>query len=552
MSELDFYDKPDRPWPNPRLCNAAIIGETTTASVKIWIRVYAPGTYWVILAKSPITTLPDAQPEVIENAKTLLKTQENGQPVETQLLGHQKLDFAYDTDLTKVISFKGLEEGTVYYYACFDAQKKHKSPWEFCGDKYQFRTQYETPDTLTFGFYSCNMPYPSGGVRNISQWERMQTILDESDAAFAIGGGDQVYTDGNKHISIWRFLKKVKRKMIAINKKERIEIMKSWYRDIYRGYWGHKQIKAFFARFPQYMIWDDHEIMDGWGSYKSAELAKQLNVWWEWDDPAVNLELANNMRTAAEFVYNEYQHSHNPDTPKGQYDYHYSVANCAFYVADMRGKRNYDRKGSSKVLGLAQMKRIKDWLNTPEVANAKAAFVVLPVPIVHHRNFVVNHMDIGFFGIADDLRDQWEHESNWAERDKLLTAIFECSQQQKKPIAILSGDVHVGAAFVLSNGKYPDAKIFQLTSSAITYGNYHGSLLRLIVKDYGELGHSARSRLGMTSFRNLCVFEENNFGVVRVTGLTSGDLGLSWDLFGASFDHELMVRKGPFKLLKNE
>lgn len=399
MSELDFYDRPNRPWPNPRMTNAAIVGATTTTSVKLWVRVYAPGTYWVVLATSPITPLADARPTVVEGASPTLQTREAGQNRTTALSGHKLLAFTYDTDLTEVITFKGLNGGTTYYYACLISPlDEHKSPWELSGKQCRFRTANSSPDRLIFGFSSCNMPYPSGGgVQNVSQWRRMETILDESDGDFAIGGGDQVYTDGNSHVSTWRFLKKVKHQMSALSKKERIEIMKSWYRDIYRGYWGHKEIRLFFARFPQYMIWDDHEIMDGWGSYTTEELGKQLNVWWEWDDHDVNLELAGDMRTAAEFVYNEYQHSHNPKTPKGQYDYHYTVGGCPFYVVDMRGKRNYNRKGNNKVLGDAQLKRVKDWLKSSEVAEAKAAFIVLPVPVVHHRNFVANLYVYRFF-----------------------------------------------------------------------------------------------------------------------------------------------------------
>jgi alkaline phosphatase D len=549
MSEYDFYDKPDRPWPNPRLTNAAIVGDTTTTSTKLWFRVYQEGTYCVVLSTQPITQLADAAPTVTGVKNLKLRTLENGQTVSKDLQGCKKLDLTFSTDLTGTVSFDALQPGTTYYYACFGVDNQ-KSPWEFSGKAYRFRTQKNAPDSLVFGFYSCHMPYPSGGgVRNISQWKRMETILEESDADFAIGCGDQVYTDGNKHVSIWAFLKKIKKKMLKLSKKERIRIMVSWYRDIYRGYWGHKEVRAFFARFPQYMIWDDHEIMDGWGSYTHKELAKELNTWWEWDDPKANRELALNMREAAEATYNEYQHSHNPDTPKGQYDYGYTVGNCAYYIMDMRGHRDYNRKSANKVLGTAQLERVKTWLSSKEVVNAKAVFIVSPVPIVHHRNFIVNHADIGFFGIADDVRDQWEHQANWTERDKLLTAVFGHSTQYKKPVLFLSGDVHVGAAFTLSNDKHPGAKVFQLTSSAITYANYHGSILRLIIKKSGELGHRESSRNGITRFNNICVFEENNFAVVRTSDLSSQDISITFDLFGASEDNELMIRKGPHVLV---
>ncbi|HFD10910.1 MAG TPA: hypothetical protein ENJ32_00335, partial [Crenotrichaceae bacterium] len=378
MSEFDFYDKPDRPWPNPRLTNAAIVGETTTTTSKIWIRAYKQGKYCIVLSPKPITQLVDANPVVSDDLQKL-NTQENGKDVMTDLIGCKKLDLGYATDLTGTVTFENLLPGNTYYYACFCPDGGRKSPWELSGKAYRFKTQKESPASLVFGFYSCHMPYPSGGgVRNISQWKRMETILDESDAAFAIGCGDQVYSDGNKHVSVWAFLKKMKSKMLNLDKDERIRVMVSWYRDIYRGYWGHKEVKAFFARFPQYMIWDDHEIMDGWGSYTSDELARELNTWWEWDNADANQELAFNMREAAEIVYKEYQHSHNPDTPNKQYDYGYITGNCAFYIMDMRGHRNYNRKTASKILGTAQMKRIQSWLATPEVVNSKAVYIVSP------------------------------------------------------------------------------------------------------------------------------------------------------------------------------
>ncbi len=549
MSEYDFYDKPHRPWPNPRLTNAAIVGETTTTSSKLWIRAYSKGTYCVVLSKKPITQLADAEPVVKGGKDLVLQTVESGQKVSTPLCACKKLKLTFSTDLTGTVIFEGLQPGTTYYYACFGI-KEQKSPWEFSGKAYRFRTQKQSPDSLIFGFYSCHMPYPSGGgVRNISQWKRMETVLDEFNADFAIGCGDQVYSDGNKHVSIWAFLKKMKSKMLKLDQDERIRVMVSWYRDIYRGYWGHKEVQAFFAKIPQYMIWDDHEIMDGWGSYTDKELAKELNTWWEWDNPDANRELAFSMREAAEIVYNEYQHSHNPKTPKSQYDYGYIVGNCAFYIMDLRGHRDYNRKSANKILGKAQLERIKLWLASPKVVEAKVVYIASPVPVVHHRNFIVNHADIGFFGISDDVRDQWEHKSNWAERDKLLIAVFEHATKHKKSVLFLSGDVHVGAAFSLSNDKFPEAKVFQLTSSAVTYANYHGSILRLIVKEKGTLGHNNSSRHGVTSFINLCVFEENNFAVVRTTGLSSEEPSISFDLFGASEDNEIVIRKGPYVLV---
>ncbi len=44
------------------------------------------------------------------------------------------------------------------------------------------------------------------------------------------------------------------------------EAMPSWYRDVYRGYWGFQSLRRVFDSFPTYMIWADHDIGDALGS----------------------------------------------------------------------------------------------------------------------------------------------------------------------------------------------------------------------------------------------------------------------------------------------
>jgi len=43
--EHSFVYKNDRPWPNPRLKRAAIVGHTTADSTRLWFRTAAPGDY---------------------------------------------------------------------------------------------------------------------------------------------------------------------------------------------------------------------------------------------------------------------------------------------------------------------------------------------------------------------------------------------------------------------------------------------------------------------------------------------------------------------------
>jgi len=538
MPALTFYDREDRPWPNARLTNAAIIGHVTETTVRLWTRVYEEGTYCLLVSGAPIET--GGQPRLTATDVELVS--DSGAVKVLSGLYWSK-DFSFATDLTAVFDVDGLEPGTTYYYVLFAvsvASGARKDRWEIGKDlPHRFRTQDTQAAEVAFGLFSCHMPYPDDkGLANIEMWTRFGQELEDTRADFIIAAGDQVYTDGNRSISIWRWLKKVKNEVAALPPKARVEIMKSWYRDIYRGYWGHLELRKVLRTFPTYMIWDDHEIMDGWGSHTRKELSQLLDTLWEFEDTGANVELANDMREAAAIVYQEYQHSHNPPTPAGQYDYGFTWGSCAYYVLDMRGQRSYERK-TNRILGTAQFTRLKRWLAGLDLKKTRAVFIVSPVPLVHASSFVVNFLDLTLLGLNDDMRDAWEHEANWIERDKLLDLVFAFSTANNVPVTLLSGDVHIGAAFRLARKGAANARVYQLTSSAITYATAPMGLLKLAVREQGELKRIQASPA--TTFRLLHVIARNNFGIVR-TRMENGVPRIFWDLFGSSSEPGEIVK----------
>ena len=59
-------------------------------------------------------------------------------------------------------------------------------------------------------------------------------------------------------------------------------------------------------------------------------------------------------------------------------------------------------------------------------------------------------MDVG--NLTDDLKDAWEHPLHDEERKSLMRVLFQAAARGIK-VAILSGDVHVSAAFKISDGE---------------------------------------------------------------------------------------------------
>ncbi|MBE7465637.1 MAG: alkaline phosphatase family protein [Planctomycetes bacterium] len=546
MTVLDFYGKgSDRPWPNPRLTTASIVGHVTHKTARVWVRVWEPGTYWLVVSDAPIPISGELAIVSTGTTRALTITSAQGMTQSYKRVLEQVITF--ETDLTSVFNISTLKPGSKYYYALLQTRKDNSDAdatprWEVSPDSTYncFQTQDPKAEKLTFGLFSCHMPYKKNAdVVNLQMWERFGEELSDRDADFVIGGGDQAYTDGNKDLSIWRFLTKVKGEISALPQNERHKIMLSWYRDIYRGYWGIRPLRRVFSKFPVYMIWDDHEIMDGWGSHTKKELSNLLDSIWEWENPEKNLNLVSEMFGAAKQAYMEYEHSHNPDTVLETWDYSFSWGSAAFYVLDMRGQRDFNRKTDDKILGRSQMNRFAEWARSEVVSNAKAVFVVSPVPVVHANEFLVNHLDLAAFTIADDLRDEWEHDSNWAERNQVLDHIFRISQEQEKIVAILSGDVHIGAAFRLSRNSAPKARVYQLTSSGITYPM--PAFLKLLVKKGGVLGDDHQTKkANPTTFKLLHTLCRNNFGIVQVH--TKPDIRVTWDLYGSTGEEDEIVR----------
>lgn len=317
-------------------------------------------------------------------------------------------------------------------------------------------------------------------------WPVLLEQLTDLRADFVIGGSDQAYVDTkakNGFLDIWHWLKHNKAALLAQHatgpgQYDRAAIERyllDIYRFYYRVYWQVPPLRQVYESFPQYMIWDDHEIMDGWGSLTCYERLARIAGLFEDADTEANQMLVDLMWRAACRAYFEYQHSHNPPTSidlrnpdECQWDFAFRHGDCAFYVLDMRGHHDIEKPPADPdiLLGRAQSLRFTRWLSAPETQSARVLFVVSPVPVVHWADRMVNYADLG--ESKDDFLDEWGHETNWAERNLLLEAIFAHASAHPTKLVFLSGDVHCASVFRLRHRRFPAAQVFQVTSSAIS------------------------------------------------------------------------------------
>lgn len=559
---LDFYNRNQRPWPTPRMATASIIGHTTSTTTRLWLRLWTAGEFYLVVSRKPLgpgdpslaPAGPPAAPAAAAPAarQLLLGGLPVAADVDARVLPPQS--FTNATDRTGVFDVDGLLPDTEYYYRVFSLDPTLPRSWQLGDDEEcSFRTLPLSPTTLTFGLFSCHMPFVGDDIRRTGMWEALDRELRDRRGSFVIGAGDQVYADGYDRADVWKFLKSVRNPVAQLTPAQRLDVMLSWYRDVYRGYWGLPALQRLFARVPTYMIWDDHEIRDGWGSFTDDEELEFVRRFFGFgSDAHLDRALVHTMFAAAARAYSEYEHARNPggavvDTAPlladfdhkrtFQWDYSFDAPPASFFVMDVRGHKKFDPLGSD-VLGGPQLQRLLQFIASAAASSARALFIVSPVPLLHHHEALVAGPLGRHGGAKDDLRDEWDHPSNRAQRDLILDGAFAASHATNKPIVFLSGDVHMSAAFEFTAAGRGNARICQLTSSGISYSGAarvpvpSGSLIsRHLVPREGFVRGTRAEDADAIRFRLLQAPEgRNNFALVTLDAAAT-KARIHWDLY---------------------
>jgi len=118
------------------------------------------------------------------------------------------------------------------------------------GARGSFRT-FPPPSSMTnllFCAISCN------GAEEIGVWEKFSGFVEESQPSFILMMGDQVYLDEDApdvYKEHFESDPEMRRKAMA---------------EMYQSNWSREPLRTIFANTPTYMVWDDHDIRDGFGS----------------------------------------------------------------------------------------------------------------------------------------------------------------------------------------------------------------------------------------------------------------------------------------------
>lgn len=400
-----------------------------------------------------------------------------------------RLELRKENLFTDCVNIGGLKPDTRYFYKLW-TNPAYSIPLPLDGlteKDLKFRTLSDNPEEqVDFVVMSCHNPTVSqaDGFEGHAVWADLPQIIGRESndkVRFALLVGDQVYADE------WQNLV-----LNEASEEKRLQ----HYLSAYRRFWSNIHYRRVMCSLPAVMIWDDHDITDGWGS----ELAS-----FEGDTSSFKRNWQN-LFEAAFKSFSLMQGSRNPaplnpNTREGL-DFGFLVGKFGFIFLDLRTNRNLRLR---RLLTEDQGYRVRKWVEDNK-AKMQALFVISPVvfshgsPVVEDLTlkawplvmwFVEKVSRFGKWGqglqtkfgtslgdIRDDIRDSWGSEENAPQTDELLDFLFGLQNDTEHPlrVVILSGDIHTsGYASIYSND--PDhalgSSIPHITSSSVSYAPFN-------------------------------------------------------------------------------
>lgn len=281
-----------------------------------------------------------------------------------------------------------------------------------------------------------------------------------------IMGGDQIYTDEMwKRISAldkWTNLPFEKRIHSAFTQ-EMQKRLDELFCQIYIERWNQSEVLQTLSSIPTIMMWDDHDIMDGWGSYP-----KELH----------NSPVYQGIFSLAKRYFQVFQmqladaEQHARFIPaQTAFNMGFGIGDIGLLVLDLRTERKPE---PSQIISPPSWEAIYQWLDRQ--TTFKHLYLISSIP--------VSYVDLGLLErtlgilpgqqeLEDDLRDHWRSEPHLEERKRLLHRLLNYAQDKKVRITIISGDVHVGALSIIESSRESNTENSNIITQLIASGVVH-------------------------------------------------------------------------------
>ena len=316
-------------------------------------------------------------------------------------------------------------------------------------------------------YASCNGFSSAALLRDVSEpyalWRQMADDQVTTPYSLLLLGGDQLYADQLweskecPQIQAWMELGYHEQNQ-AMASGQMIEEIRKFYDWLYTDRWKNSEMSLMLASIPSVMMWDDHDIFDGWGSYPPERQ----------DCDVYQKVFAEAERTFKLFQLRGAAKNRNRLNPVAK---HFSLGfrfrEFHILALDNRAERTYDR-----IMSEENWADVKQWLNSWDGRTVKNLLVLAGVPVVY-RSFAtvetVYDATPWHEELEDDIHDHWSAKPHHAERIRLVMVLL--NFLERHPAAkgvLLSGDVHVGALGQIWNERR-QLGLTQVISSGIVH-----------------------------------------------------------------------------------
>lgn len=297
-----------------------------------------------------------------------------------------------------------------------------------------------------------------------AMWRVMAKRHAKAPYHLLLQGGDQVYADGMWDVlptmRAWSELRNEDANGTSFTSRM-AEELEDFYFTLYTRQWSQPEIAAMLARVPTVAMWDDHDIVDGWGSYPPERQNSPVfqGLW-----PIAR-------RAFATFQQHLKADETHPAAvaPEHGFTMGHVVGGVALVALDMRSQRT-----EKQVLSLEHWNAVYDWLDTERVG-LHHLLLMSSIPVVYPGFDSLERLlgaVPGRQGLEDDLRDHWNSRPHKGERLRLVHRLLRLAEAERLRVTLVSGDVHVAALGLIESarGTRDECSVInQLISSGVVH-----------------------------------------------------------------------------------
>ncbi|HYG85216.1 MAG TPA: alkaline phosphatase D family protein [Azospirillum sp.] len=317
--------------------------------------------------------------------------------------------------------------------------------------------------TPRMAFTACNGTehehvHPGGTAQRNALWSELAAQHARTPFHILLQGGNQIYADtvwrDCPSLRSWRRRKAPARLAKPFTAAMAEEAM-GYYVDHYIAVWAQPEIAAVLARIPSVMMWDDHDVFDGWGSLEEREQ---------------NAPVLRGVAMVARRAFTLFQLAGTPESlpacvwgaEHGSFAQGFRIGDVGLLAPDLRSDRT-----PTHILSERTWQALPAWLE--RFQGCRHLLLLSSVPLlfsdIGRGERLVRRLP-GTRSLHDDLRDQWRSRAHVEEWRRMLELLTGFSLRSGCRITSVSGEVHFGARAVLHAG---GVEMWQLISSGIVH-----------------------------------------------------------------------------------